>query len=234
MAGPRRSASAVALPAVALLASCGSADHRSPRPLAVVRPPAPAACTTAQIAVLPSTPEGGATGEVVELVVLRNRSSRSCTLDGYPRVLLYQGTRRLGFAIRDGGGYATARAPRRLSLAPGADAFVLLAKFRCESFGAGEGRATAIRIGLPSGDPTGEVSLPVREGPVLSYCGAAPGPGGELDVSPFELTRDGDGRIPLPERVGGRRAREPCRGRGQGCSSPRSCPAQSNSTSPNA
>jgi Domain of unknown function (DUF4232) len=82
----------------------------------------------------PAPPVPSMTGEHAVLYTLANRGPAACTVLGYPQVTLYDPRGRvLRFRYADGGGaYVTARKPVRVVLAPGAMAYVLAAKYRCD------------------------------------------------------------------------------------------------------
>jgi hypothetical protein len=131
------------------------------------------------------------TGEQADLFKLTNRSSRTCTLDGYPGVSLSHLSKRLAFIYLDGGGpYVTKQKPQRVTLAPGQHGSFLVAKYRCD--GGVLSAATSIRIVLPA-TPSGSVILGLGglTAGALDYCKRYPGdqpvdPGNRVTVSPVE------------------------------------------------
>ena len=139
------------------------------------------------------------TGEHAVMFALTNRGPVTCTLSGYPQVVLYDaGGAALPFRYASGGGaYVTSRQPAPVALAPGASAYVLVAKYRCDL---GIVRtATAIRLTLPGARG---VSFAAREAVVstgamgLSYCRGGPhDPGQVVAVSPVEPTQGATGSL---------------------------------------
>jgi Protein of unknown function (DUF4232) len=133
------------------------------------------------------------TGEHAVMYALINHGSAACTLDGYPQVVLYgAGGAALPFRYLKGGGtYATHKKPATVVLAPGAAAYVLVAKYRCD-LGTVRTAAT-IQLTLPA---AGGVTFVGREsvggsGSLdLSYCRGGPDdPGQTVAVSPIEPTQ---------------------------------------------
>jgi Protein of unknown function (DUF4232) len=130
------------------------------------------------------------TGEHAVMYRLTNRGPVSCTVRGYPRVVLYDAKgRALPFRYADGGGaYVTVKKPVTVVLKPGASAYVLVAKYRCDL---GIVRnATTIRLTLATADGkafTKREAVGVSGAPGLSYCrGGQHDPGQKVVVSPVE------------------------------------------------
>jgi hypothetical protein len=132
------------------------------------------------------------TGEHGGYYALVNVGRTACTLDGYPRVALTDNAGAiLPFRyVHHGSIYVTKAAPRKVLLPPGASAFVLVAKYRCDI---GDSRAAAaIRLTLPG---LAGPAMTLRFSPGLpgdadlSYCKGSPdGPGQIVGVSPIETT----------------------------------------------
>jgi Protein of unknown function (DUF4232) len=133
------------------------------------------------------------TGEHAVMYALTNRGPVTCTLSGYPKVVLYDAK---GAALpfryaRGGGAYVTSHMPAPVVLARGASAYVLVAKYRCDL---GIVRnATAIQLTLPGARGA---AFAAREAVVstgaegLSYCrGGQHDPGQMVAVSPVEPTQ---------------------------------------------
>jgi hypothetical protein len=149
-----------------------------------------AACAADVLVLRPGTGVVPMTGEHAVLYALANRGAQICTVRGYPRVTLFDaGGRVLPFRYADGGGaYVTSGKPATVVLAPGATAYVLVAKYRCDL---GIARAAAtIGLILPAGhgqvfaarEPVG-----VAGPPGLSWCRGGPrDPGQLVTVSPVE------------------------------------------------
>jgi hypothetical protein len=152
-------------------------------------------CRARALVLLPGAGVVPMTGEHAVLYELANRGSVPCTLDGYPAVVLYTGSgATIHFRYAEGGGpYVTSSRPRTVLIAPGASAYVLVAKYRCDLRIARN--AAAIRLSVPA---AGGVSFVGREAvsvsgvPGLSYCqGGRQDPGQTVTVSPIESTRQG-------------------------------------------
>jgi Protein of unknown function (DUF4232) len=135
-----------------------------------------------------------ATGEHALMFALANRGAVTCTVEGYPRVVLYgrQGIP-LPFRYTKGGGqYVTRSRPVTVILAPGASAYVLVAKYRCDIGTAATAAAIQVTLAAAHG-----VRFSAREAvhvgpgtPDLSYCRGGPlDPGQAVAVSPVEPSR---------------------------------------------
>jgi hypothetical protein len=121
------------------------------------------------------------------LLALINYGAKTCTLDGYPRIGLES---KVGspypFAYRNRGDQeVTRRSPRRVTLRPGAVAWVMINKNHCELHTSlGQGVADRLELSLPGSSAFLRIALGPRH-PTYSYC-AAPDPGHYVDVSPVE------------------------------------------------
>jgi hypothetical protein len=118
------------------------------------------------------------------LLALVNHGSRTCTLDGYPRIQLGSSAGSVySFAYRDRGDQeVTHAAPSRLALRRGAVAWVMINKNHCVLHALGA--VHTLRLS-PPGD-TGFLSLTLgAQQPIYTYC-AAPDPGHYVDISPLE------------------------------------------------
>lgn len=150
------------------------------------------ACAAHALVLRPGTGVVPMTGEHAVLYALANHGSQTCTVRGYPQVILYDADgRALSFRYADGGGpYVTSGKPATVVLAPAAMAYVLVAKYRCD-------------LGIARTAATIELTLPVGHGqvfaarepagvpgpPGLSYCRGGPhDPGQLVTVSPIEPT----------------------------------------------
>jgi hypothetical protein len=132
------------------------------------------------------------TGEHGDFYLLINRGALACTLAGYLNITLYDANGApLPFRYSHGHSpYVTAAAPVTLTLRPGASAWVLVAKYRCDI---GIDRdAASIRITVPGAQHavfTGRVSSGGLGVSALSYCrGGTNDPGQTVAVSPVEPT----------------------------------------------
>jgi len=130
------------------------------------------------------------TGEHAVLYALANHGPVTCTLDGYPQVVLYSARGAvLPFRYTQGGGaYATHNKPATVVLAPGASAYVLVAKYRCDL--GTVGTAATVQLTLPAAGTATFVGREAVGGSGsldLSYCRGGPDdPGQTVAVSPIE------------------------------------------------
>ncbi len=135
------------------------------------------------------------TGEHGGYFALVNHGRTACTLDGYPAVALYDAAGAiLPFRYaHQAGGYLTKAPPRAVLLAPGASAYVLVAKYRCD-LGVRRDAAT-MRLTLPGAAAAARAAgvMAIRFASRLpgeldmSYCKGGPGdPGQVVGVSPVE------------------------------------------------
>jgi hypothetical protein len=109
-----------------------------------------------------------ATGEQSVIAVLVNHSPASCSVEGVPRVVLKDaGGHTMPFRYENARGmYVPHTKPARISLSPGAHAYVKVGKYRCDF--AGEKHAATIRLTASGVDVTSQLlpdSLP------LAICG---------------------------------------------------------------
>jgi hypothetical protein len=132
-----------------------------------------------------------ATGEAALVVDLTNAGPGSCVLDGYPRVfLLAREGNELSLAQVNHSQFITAAAPRPLTLAPGATAYVAVAKYRCDL---GDLQvASRVRLMLPGSGPSTALTISLSDSTAsLSSCnGGSDDPGNVVAVSPFEPSLD--------------------------------------------
>jgi hypothetical protein len=148
------------------------------------------ACRTAAL-VLRYGPElSQMTGEHGAFYALVNRGQSACTLHGYPGVALYDaaGTMLPFRYVHRTSMYVTKKAPRTVLLPPGAPAYVLVAKYRCD-LGVSHDAAT-IRLTMPGRLHTAlAIAVPpgLYGGFVMSYCTGGPDdPGQVIGISPIE------------------------------------------------
>jgi hypothetical protein len=140
------------------------------------------------------------TGEHAVLYTLTNRSPRTCTVRGYPRVILYEASGQvLPFRYADGGGpYVTSAKAATVVLAPRSIAYLLVAKYRCD-LGI-VGTAATIKLTLPAGHGqvfTAREPLGTLGSAGLSYCaGGRRDPGQLVTLSPVEPTQQAASGLP--------------------------------------
>ena len=181
-----RSVTAVAAAVLVSLVAGGCGSSPGGTPARVTQCPARA------LVLRPGTPVVPMTGEHAVMYALANRGPVTCTVRGYPQVVLYGANGDvLPFHYATGGGpYVTSSKPATVMLAHGASAYVLVAKYRCDL---GIARnATAIRLTLPAahgGVLTQREAVGISGPAGLSYCRGGPhDPGQLVTVSPVEPT----------------------------------------------
>jgi hypothetical protein len=110
------------LPLVALcIVACAAAAHATAAPTRSL-----ATCSGSHLAGR-VTGSSGAAGTISLAIRLRNVSNRACTMTGYPRLRIVDGTTRLPTRVTHGGLAFLERPVRRVRLAPGGVASILLA-----------------------------------------------------------------------------------------------------------
>ena len=147
------------------------------------------ACLPNELTAGPGPQISPATGEAAFVVDLTNAGSGSCVLDGYPHVLLLapEGTE-LSLSQVNHSQFITGAAPTPVTLAPGAAAYVAVAKYRCDL---GDLQvASQVRLILPGSGPSTvlTVSLSDTTSSLSSCKGGSDDPGNAVAVSPFEST----------------------------------------------
>lgn len=150
------------------------------------------ACQSAALALGYGPEVPAMTGEHGDFYELINRGASACTLAGYPDVTLQDASGAvLPFRYRHRHSqYVTGAGPVTVTLRPGAAAWVLVAKYRCD-IGIGTAAMT-IRVTVP-GARRAAPARPVSSGGAgvsnLYYCrGGTRDPGQTIGVSPFEPT----------------------------------------------
>jgi Domain of unknown function (DUF4232) len=172
------------------LAGCGGSARPAPSAsAAAARPAAPSSCRAADLSWRPGGGVVPMTGEHAETFDLVNRGSVTCTVRGYPTAVLYGASGAvLPFRYADGGGmYVTKNKPVAVTLRPGAAAYVVIAKYRCD-LGI-EVNAAWVRLTIrePGAVIGRRLRLPVTGAPGLSYCaGGRHDPGQLVTISPLE------------------------------------------------
>jgi hypothetical protein len=150
-----------------------------------------AQCPAAALVVRPGPPVVAMTGEHAVMYTLVNRGPVTCTVRGYPQVVLYGANGDvLPFRYAHGGGpFVTSAKPVTVVLAHGSAAYVLVAKYRCDLGIAAN--VTAIRLTLTAAHDA-EFAWRVAAGGAgtsagLSYCRGGPQAAEQLvTVSPVE------------------------------------------------
>ncbi|MGO9293811.1 MAG: DUF4232 domain-containing protein, partial [Streptosporangiaceae bacterium] len=129
-------------------------------------------CRAGSLVLRPGAGVVSMTGEHAVMYALANRG-QACALKGYPRVLLYDPAGRvLPFRYAYGGGaYVTAASPATVVLAPGASAYLLVAKYRCDLGIEDAAAEIRITLRLAHGAPfTAREPVAVTGPAGLSYC----------------------------------------------------------------
>jgi hypothetical protein len=175
--------------AVVMLASllAGGCGHG---PVGTLHAPV-APCPAGALVLRPGPAVTAMTGEHAVMYALVNRGAVTCTVRGYPQVMLYDASGDvLPFRYAHGGGpFVTSAKPVTVVLAHGSAAHVLAAKFRCDLGIAAN--VTAIRLTLPAahGATFAWRAAAGGEGTSagLSYCRGGPQAAEQLvTVSPVE------------------------------------------------
>jgi hypothetical protein len=138
------------------------------------------ACRPGQLAMRNGPKVSEATEQETRIFVIRNVSSKSCGLDGYPVVTLF--TARGGvvsFRYRDGGDVMlTSSKPRLVVLARGASGYFGINKNACTL------QANEIALYVAAFPPVQLIGLTNS----LDHCSAKDPSGHVIDISPFEKT----------------------------------------------
>jgi hypothetical protein len=126
------------------------------------------------------------TGQHTLELVLTNRGSSACVLDGFPQVeFLDAAGRRLPFVISHRGDQMIRRqSPRRVRIAHGGKAYVAVNKYRCD--GPELQRPARVDLVPPGASPLSWLSLRIV-GIGYGWCGRGD-PGSSVSVSPVVTT----------------------------------------------
>jgi hypothetical protein len=132
------------------------------------------------------------TGEHGDTYLLVNRGPSACTLAGYPSITLYapDGAQLPFHYIHGHSQYVTSAPAGTVFLAPGASAYILVAKYRCDL--GDDQDAAIIRITIAGPQPgtvTGRAASDAAGVSALAYCRGPDDPGQFIAVSPVEPTR---------------------------------------------
>lgn len=126
------------------------------------------------------------TGQHTLELVLTNRGSSTCVLDGYPLVEFVDAAgRRLPFVISHRGDQMIRpQSPRMVRIAPGRKAYVAVNKYRCD--GSELQRPVRVHLVPPGASPLSWLSLKIV-GVGFGWCGRGD-PGSVVSVSPVVAT----------------------------------------------
>ncbi len=118
-------------------------------------------------------------------LTLRNTSSTTCSIDGYPGIaLLGADGAILPFEYQRGGDQMTTSAPPQpVGLTPGGVAYIRINKYRCDI---GD-KAAPMSVQVIAPNDTTSTKLAFAGQTDMSYCGAGD-PGSVLHISPVEPT----------------------------------------------
>lgn len=116
---------------------------------------APAVCAPQNLSIKMGSSDGAA-GTMYRHVVVTNKTTRSCTIAGYPTVFLASAN---GAILGQGAGAAATYAPTKIKLAPKASAYSAIGIPNSGNFDAGA--CTAVSAGLRLFIPSAETSLDV-------------------------------------------------------------------------
>lgn len=142
----------------------------------------PGTCQPSQVRLAAGPRVSEATQQHTLLLVIRNISTASCALRGYPGIALLTDGVRLPFSHRDGGDQMlTSRPPTVVIVPPRADAYVAINKNACVTFT----RQIATRLELRLPGDLAALSLTLPRYPMLDYC-APSDPGHTIDITPVE------------------------------------------------
>jgi Protein of unknown function (DUF4232) len=157
--------------------------------------PSVARCRATDLAVSLTEQISPMTDEQGRFFVLTNRSGKPCILDGYPRIGLYEHSRRLPFVYRDTRsrlGVSSQTRPSAVVLHAHSTAYLLIAKSACSLKGGVQ--ASGMRVSLSNGSRPLRITFlaEYEEAGVsnLDYCAMPPGekgpsPENRVQVSPF-------------------------------------------------
>lgn len=159
----------------------------------------PAHCRSANLVLGPGVGVSPMTGEDGIIYKVTNRGHVACTVEGYPRVVLYDshGAAMPFHYLNGTGQYVTHKKPAPVLLAPNASGYILVAKYRCD-IGIADGAVT-IQLSLPAAGGvrfTGSEAVnnpdtgnaPPTRG--FAYCrGGSHDPGQTVYLSPIEPTQ---------------------------------------------
>lgn len=150
------------------------------------------ACTRSALALAgPLEGFGGATGEHELTYAVRNVSSRSCSLNGYPTVRLFD-PGPMAFVYDNAPGasaYLSSAPPSQVVIGARGQAYLQVVKYRCDL--GQSSLATRIRITLPDRAGVFDELLgpPVASAHALGLCTGQPhDPGNVVGVTPIRLS----------------------------------------------
>ena len=129
-------------------------------------------CPASALVLRPGPPIAEMTGEHSVMYALVNHGPVTCTVRGYPQVMLYDASGGvLPFRYAHGGGpFVTTAKPVTIVLAHGSAAHVLVAKFRCD-------------LGIAANVTSIRLTLPAAHGATFAWRVAVGGEGGSAGLS---------------------------------------------------
>jgi hypothetical protein len=134
-------------------------------------------------------PVSEATGQHSRMLSFTKQGQAACSLFGYPRISVLDaaGAPIPFLYIRSGDQMVTSRPPTTVVLAPGAVAFAMINKYRCDRRDVQAGKSIVVGFPWARGALTVGVSPPGGNGDDFSFCGQGD-PGSVISISPFEPT----------------------------------------------
>lgn len=147
-----------------------------------------APCRSSQLRLVLGRKVSEATQQNTLMLVMRNSSTVTCKLRGYPRIVLLDGHgSTLPFDYRDHGDQMlTGSPPTDVVLISGAEAFFAINKNACIAFS----NRLSKEISVTPPGQAGSLQVKLHRYPMMSYCPAGDA-GHTVDVSPVEATLSG-------------------------------------------
>lgn len=143
----------------------------------------PSRCAVSQLTLAWGGPTSEATGQDTLPLVLTNTSRTGCHLFGYPGISLIDANGRILPLQYVWGGdqMVTSSPPVMVEIAPGASAYIVTNKYRCDT----SDYMHAVRARLIPPDDTAFLQVSIVNNVSMDYCGQGD-PGSILHISPVE------------------------------------------------
>ena len=177
-------AAAVAASVLAVGCAEGTAARQHVRTATAALIRGSARCEPAQLRLSIGPRVSEKTQQDTVILRLRNASTRTCWLRGYPGVTLTTARgRMLPFRYADRGDMMlTSARPRLVRVSPGHSAYAAINKNSCVRHATKIARTISLTLTGSAG-----LTIRLRRYPVMYYC-PAPDPGHRVDIAPFEAT----------------------------------------------